>query len=143
MGKIASLAVLLGIVVTLSAQTFDWNVRKIVSLEYPDVAAQARLEGSVDLECSFTADGYVKSTRVIQGKHILAKAAQDNLRKWRFQRVPVVAPGDAWDTMVLHYDFRLSSKSCVRSVCPTTFRFEYPNTVTVEIDAPHWQPEGR
>jgi len=123
-----------------SAEMMGWQVKSLVNLEYPPVAAQARLQGAVEVECILTDQGYVKSSRVLRGNQLLGRAAQENIGKWQFQKVPSMMLGSRSDGIVLHYEFKVSGKTCLKSTCPTVFNFEYPNSVTIEIDAPHWQP---
>jgi TonB family protein len=51
---------------------------------YPPLALQARISGVVHLEVTTNADGSVASTRVIMGHPMLAPAAIDAVRHWKY-----------------------------------------------------------
>src|SRR5437867_9179052 len=69
-----------------------WIPKRIVSMEYPRLAGQARIQGQVQVECAINPDGSVRSTKVssVSGSAnahpLLAEAAQKNARKWTFMR---------------------------------------------------------
>ncbi|HUO26598.1 MAG TPA: energy transducer TonB [Candidatus Aquilonibacter sp.] len=52
---------------------------------YPLLAQRARVEGSVVLEALIGADGVIRNLRVLSGPSILAPAAQEAVRQWRFR----------------------------------------------------------
>jgi len=52
--------------------------------EYPVLAWQARLQGSVALNAEIAADGEVVSVSPSGANQILQKAAADNIRTWKF-----------------------------------------------------------
>ena len=52
--------------------------------EYPIVARQLKLEGTVEVEASITETGTVSDVKQVSGNPVLAKAASDALRKWKF-----------------------------------------------------------
>jgi periplasmic protein TonB len=52
---------------------------------YPLLAQRARVEGSVVLEALIGADGVIQNLRVLSGPSILAPAAQQAVRQWRFK----------------------------------------------------------
>lgn len=56
--------------------------------EYPAIARQLSLAGKVKLETTVAADGHVTTTKVIGGNPVLASAAQDAVKKWRFEPAP-------------------------------------------------------
>jgi hypothetical protein len=117
-----------------------WRVDKIVGLEYPPVAAQAQIAGLVEVECILSEDGVVKTAHTGRGNDILARAARDNAMKWRFRQNSQgdFSRAEQLSTKIL-YTFRISG-ICARNTCPTTFTFEVPDRVLVEVDAPGWQP---
>jgi protein TonB len=55
-----------------------------VQPEYPVVARQLKLEGTVEVEASITETGTVADVRQVSGNPVLAKAASDALKKWKF-----------------------------------------------------------
>jgi len=51
---------------------------------YPELARRLNLEGVVKLRVTVAPDGAVKQSEVVGGNPVLAKAAQDAVRKWRW-----------------------------------------------------------
>jgi TonB family protein len=56
--------------------------------EYPEIARQLHLQGKVKIDTTIAADGHVTSAKVIGGHPILAQAALDAVKKWRFEAGP-------------------------------------------------------
>lgn len=85
-----------------SAPNPDENTRPLkvkVTPEYPDLARQMNMKGSVRLELTVAPDGHVKSTRVLGGNPVLVRAAEDAVRKWRY------AAAAAESLVVVRFDF--------------------------------------
>ena len=61
--------------------------KKFVScrLSYPPLARQLKLSGKVRLEVTVSPDGRVKGTRVVGGNPLLADAALEAIRMWRYE----------------------------------------------------------
>jgi protein TonB len=65
--------------------------RKVVSRVapvYPALARKLNLHGLVKLEVVIATDGSVKSAEVTGGNPVLAQAAVDAVRKWRYEVTP-------------------------------------------------------
>ena len=60
-------------------------VRQVVP-QYPFLARQMGLSGTVKLEALLTADGEVKTIQVKGGHPILAQSAQNAVRAWKWQQ---------------------------------------------------------
>ncbi|MBI3668996.1 MAG: TonB family protein [Acidobacteria bacterium] len=58
---------------------------------YPDVAKQAGVQGTVVLKVFIGKDGDVQEVKVLSGEPVLAEAAADAVRRWRYQ--PTVLDG--------------------------------------------------
>lgn len=56
-----------------------------VKPDYPEIAKQIRVSGQVELEATIDEDGAVVSIKTLTGNPILAKAAVDALKKWKFK----------------------------------------------------------
>jgi TonB family protein len=80
-------------------QSGDRKVRTRVSPVYPDLAKHTNLAGTVRLEAQIAPNGIVKSVRVIGGHPVLAGAAEDALRKWRYE------PSSSETTAVVEFHF--------------------------------------
>jgi len=56
-----------------------------VKPNYPLLARQMKVQGSVILQALIGKDGIIQNLRVVSGPHILASAAQDAVRQWHFK----------------------------------------------------------
>jgi protein TonB len=61
------------------------TVRQTIDANYPLLGQNARVQGSVVLQAVIGADGSVENLRVVSGPAILATAAQQAVRQWRFK----------------------------------------------------------
>jgi TonB family protein len=59
-----------------------------VAPAYPDLARKMHIHGVVRIEAIVRPNGTVKSTRVLGGNPVLVEAAQDAVRKWKFEPAP-------------------------------------------------------
>ncbi len=60
-------------------------VARSVRPNYPMLARQMKVQGSVILQALIGKDGVIQNLRVVSGPHILASAAQDAVRRWHFK----------------------------------------------------------
>jgi protein TonB len=70
--------------VQMSADT-SAIVASPVRPNYPLLARQMKVQGSVILQALIGKDGIIQNLRVVSGPHILASAAQDAVRQWHFK----------------------------------------------------------
>lgn len=70
--------------VAMSADTSE-IVTRTVRPDYPLLARQMKVEGSVILQALIGKDGIIQNLRVISGPRILASAAEDAVRQWHFK----------------------------------------------------------
>jgi TonB family protein len=56
-----------------------------VAPAYPDLARRMNITGVVKLQVTVAANGTVKSARLVGGHPVLANAALDAIKKWRFE----------------------------------------------------------
>jgi protein TonB len=61
------------------------ELRQTVDTTYPLLGQHARVQGSVVLQAVIGADGVIENLRVLSGPSILATAAQQAVRQWRFK----------------------------------------------------------
>ena len=67
------------------APTFEAaSVMKRVAPSYPRLAREHRIEGQVLLRASVGTDGRVRKVEIVEGNPILAQAAADAMRQWRY-----------------------------------------------------------
>lgn len=60
---------------------------------YPDLARRMNLTGTVKVEVVVAANGTVKEAKVVGGHPVLATAALEAVRKWRFEPASVESSG--------------------------------------------------
>ncbi len=63
----------------------DRAVKSRVAPVYPEIAKRMRIAGEVKIQATVDADGKVTDAKAISGNHILSTAAEDAVRKWKFQ----------------------------------------------------------
>ena len=98
---IGLIGLLLGVV--SSSPAFGQEARKVkyqVKPVYPELAVKMHLAGSVKVEVVITPAGIVKSTKVLGGHPVLAGAAEDAAKRWKFE------PGPSETTETLVFDFK-------------------------------------
>ena len=66
---------------------------------YPDLARKMNISGTVKIEVVVSPNGTVKDARVVGGHPVLANAALDAAKKWRFE------PAAAESTGVIDFKF--------------------------------------
>jgi TonB family protein len=70
---------------------------------YPEIAKSLLLKGTVRIEVIIGVDGEIKSAKVVGGHPVLAQAAMDAVRKWRY------APAKTETTETLEFNFERSN----------------------------------
>jgi TonB family protein len=111
---------------------------KMASLEYPRLPAAARITGTVVLRVGVDNEGAVSQVHTLSGPSILAYAALDNIKLWRF----LPAPTDMAKTereFELRYVFELKGEGD-NAHWSSEMTYEYPDTVTVTSKALLLQP---
>jgi TonB family protein len=129
---------IVGILLAFHAYAGEWFPVRIESTTYPLIATQARIAGAVRLRIALDGDGNATRIEVISGNAVLAKAAQDNLKLWKFTIVPTDRR-EAPKTIDFTYEFRLKGET--ESKPTGLFRYEHPYTVIVTSEAPRWTPD--
>jgi TonB family protein len=61
------------------------RVKSKVQAVYPELARKMNLTGSVKVQVVVAPNGTVKDAKVVGGHPVLANAALDAVRKWRFE----------------------------------------------------------
>jgi TonB family protein len=70
--------------VQLSPQTTQ-NVRVSVPPNYPLLARQMKVQGAVNLQALISREGTIQELQILSGPSILAAAAREAVRQWRFK----------------------------------------------------------
>jgi TonB family protein len=60
---------------------------------YPELARKMNIAGTVKIEVVVTPNGTVRDARVVGGHPVLANAALDAAKKWRFEPAPAESTG--------------------------------------------------
>jgi TonB family protein len=60
---------------------------------YPELARKMHISGTVKIEVVVAPNGTVKEARIVGGHPVLANAALDAARKWRFEPAAVESSG--------------------------------------------------
>jgi TonB family protein len=69
----------------------DRAVKSRVAPVYPEIAKRMKIEGAVKVQATVDATGKVTDAKAVNGNRILCAAAEDAVRKWRFD----AASGDS------------------------------------------------
>ena len=74
-------------------QELDRKARVKTNPVYPELARQMKISGVVKLQVTVAANGSLKSAKLVGGHPLLAGAALDAVRKWRFEAGPQESTG--------------------------------------------------
>jgi TonB family protein len=80
------------------------KIKAKVDPRYPDLARQYQLKGTVKIEATVSADGSVKKTRVIGGSPLLAGAALEAAKRWKYE------PGQKETVETIDFSFEYNSR---------------------------------
>jgi TonB family protein len=67
---------------------------------YPGIAKRYKLQGTVRLLAVIAPDGSVKEIKTLGGNAVLAQAAADAVKRWKYE------PAPAESTLFLKFDFK-------------------------------------
>ena len=70
---------------SLSAETPERKVKQRVTPQYPEIARRFNTSGIVKLSVEITPGGDVRNVKVLGGHPLLIPAAQDAVRKWKYE----------------------------------------------------------
>jgi TonB family protein len=96
---------------------------------YPPLAQHMNVEGSVVLQALISAEGMIENLRVLGGPAILATAAQQAVREWKFK--PVIQNGQAVETkamITVNFTIKVAdnaSKDELASSMPLRYSYTY------------------
>lgn len=77
----------------------DRAVKSRIAPVYPEIAKRMHIVGEVKLEAVVDADGKVKDVKAVSGNRILGEAAEDAVRKWKFDS----GSGEATVTVAVNF----------------------------------------
>jgi protein TonB len=64
--------------------SFSLHPVKVIQPEYPARARLSHMEGEVQVELTIDRNGTVRSARALSGNAILAQAAEEAVRQWKY-----------------------------------------------------------
>lgn len=100
MHRIASIIALWALLLVSPAVGENQRVLKVkVVPEYPELARRVNIKGSVRLELVVATNGHIKDVTVLGGNPVLAQAAENAVRKWRYESAKTES------TIVVKLDF--------------------------------------
>jgi len=79
----AALALILTIAMPARAAD-ERAIKSRVAPVYPEIAKRMRIGGAVKLEATVDPNGKVTEVKAVSGNHMLAVAAEDAVRQWKF-----------------------------------------------------------
>ncbi|MGA9072286.1 MAG: energy transducer TonB [Terracidiphilus sp.] len=93
------LAGALALAFTFPCVAEDRAIDQRVPPEYPELAKRMRITGVVKMSVTVDASGKVTEVKTISGNRVLAVAAEEAVRKWKFE------PGDGVATLEVSMTF--------------------------------------
>jgi len=82
-------ALVLVLALAMPARAADERaVKSRVTPIYPEIAKRLRIGGSVKIAATVDAQGKVTDVKELSGNHMLAVAAEDAIRQWKFAPAP-------------------------------------------------------
>ena len=86
---------------TISGKDMEQKLTHKVEPVYPPEARSANIEGTVKLTALIATDGSIKQLTVTQGHPLLAKAALDAVKQWKYE--PTIMEGSAVEVVTSVY----------------------------------------
>jgi TonB family protein len=74
-------------------QEIDRKPKSKVAPVYPELARRMNITGVVKVQITVAANGSVKDAKLVGGHPVLANAALDAVKKWRFEAAPQESTG--------------------------------------------------
>jgi TonB family protein len=74
-------------------QEIDRKTKTKVAPLYPELARRMNITGVVKVQITVAANGSVKTAKLVGGHPVLANAALDAVKKWRFETGPQESMG--------------------------------------------------
>ena len=81
-------------------QEIDRKTKTKVAPVYPELARRMNITGVVKVQITVAANGSVKNAKLVGGHPVLANAALDAVKKWRFE----TGPQESMGIVEFHFD---------------------------------------
>jgi TonB family protein len=104
MGKLLLQAAVLALIVAMvspARAADDRAIKSRVAPVYPEIAKRMKIAGMVKVEATVDPDGKVTEAKALSGNRILTPAAEDAVRRWKFE------PGTTQSMVSVEIDFTL------------------------------------
>jgi TonB family protein len=88
------LAGALALALTMPSGAEDRAVKQRVPPAYPEIAKRMRIEGVVKMSVTVDAEGKVTDVKTVSGNRTLSIAAEEAVRRWKFEAGASVATVD-------------------------------------------------
>ena len=98
-GAMALIAILLLVGSVFAGDESGRKVKSRVAPQYPELARRVNAKGTVKIEVVIAPSGAIRSTRVIGGHPLLVNAAEDAVKKWKYE------PASEETTTVVEFNF--------------------------------------
>jgi TonB family protein len=82
-----------------AAEDTERHPKVMIQPEYPELARQMNMKGTVRLQLLVAADGHLKETKVLGGNPVLVQASIAAVKKWKYE------PAKNESTVVVRFDF--------------------------------------
>ncbi len=69
------------------------KIKTKVAAQYPELARRMNITGVVKLQVTVAMNGTVKNAKVVGGNPVLAEAAMESIKKWRYEQANVETTG--------------------------------------------------
>jgi TonB family protein len=79
---------------------FSRKPKTKVAPVYPELAKRMNITGTVKVQVTVAANGSVKNAKLVGGHPVLANAAMDAVKKWRFE----TGAGESTGIVEFHFD---------------------------------------
>ncbi|HTX77140.1 MAG TPA: energy transducer TonB [Terracidiphilus sp.] len=70
---------------SIPAHAASRAVKSKVAPVYPELAKRLQISGTVTIEATVEPDGSVSDVKTVSGNHMLSPAAENAVRKWKFE----------------------------------------------------------
>jgi TonB family protein len=84
----------------VTAHAEERAIKARVAPVYPELAKRMKISGTVNVQVTVDAEGKVTDAKATNGNRLLAGAAEDAVRKWKF------APGDGISVVNVEINFQ-------------------------------------
>ncbi|MGA2250457.1 energy transducer TonB [Terracidiphilus sp.] len=85
----------------VTARADERAIKTRVAPVYPELAKRMKISGSVSVQVTVDAEGKVTDAKATSGNRLLAGAAEDAVRKWKF------VPGDGVSVITVEINFTM------------------------------------